>query len=297
MRFASHRSARPGPARPRAERHRTLAVAWQHGRVSTDAHPREPSARRSRADGERVLLDGTHRAGPVAPGENVRVFIADDHALYRRGLQLVLDSEPDIEVVGECGDGAGAVAAVTELVPDVVLMDVRMPGGGGIDACTGIVEAAPQVRVVMLTTSDDERDLVDSIRAGAVGYLLKDIPPEEVVDGVRAVRSGRSLLSPSLASGLLTEYATLLSRSEPTGVGWARPADPAPGPRLTDRELEVLRLLARAMSNKEIGRHLFISENTVKNHVRNILEKLRLHSRTEAATYAVRARLVEGPGA
>ena len=230
-----------------------------------------------------------HRAQRLGPTESaVRVLIVDDHALYRRGLAVVLSQEPDLVVVGETGDGASAIELVETLAPDVVIMDVRMPRLDGIEACRAIRELAPSTRIIMLTTSDDERDLFESIRAGANGYLLKDVPPEEVIDGIRAVQAGQSLISPSLASTLLTEFAAMLRAT-------SGPEPSMPAPRLTERELEVLRLVARGMGNRDIAKALVISENTVKNHVRNILEKLQLHSRIEAAMYAVRERLVEAP--
>jgi DNA-binding NarL/FixJ family response regulator len=212
------------------------------------------------------------------------VLIVDDHALFRRGLELVLAVEPDLEVVGEAGDGIAAIDMAAELAPDVVLMDVRMPGLGGIEATRRIRTEQPMTKVVMLTVSEDEEDLFDSIRAGATGYLLKELSIEEVADTVRAVARGQALVSPSMATNLLTEF-NLLSRRVAEQHGDA--------PRLTDRELEVLRLVAKGMSNKEIAAELVIAENTVKNHVRNILEKLELRTRMEAAMFAVREKLID----
>lgn len=221
---------------------------------------------------------------PFAGPEPIRVLIVDDHALFRRGLELVLRGEPDIEVVGEAGDGIEAVERATELRPDVVLMDVRMPGANGIEAARRIREAQPSVRVVILTVSEDDDDFFAAIRAGVNGYLLKEVSIDEVADAVRAVHRGNSLISPSMASKLLAEFNALTRLVEDRHAG---------APRLTDRELEVLRLVARGMSNREIADELVIAENTVKNHVRNILEKLQLRSRMEAAMYAVRERLVD----
>ena len=214
----------------------------------------------------------------------IRVLIVDDHALFRRGLELVLAVEPDLEVVGEAADGIEAIDMAAELAPDVVLMDVRMPGVGGIEATRRIRTEQPMTKVVMLTVSEDEEDLFDAIRAGATGYLLKELSIEEVADTVRAVARGQALVSPSMAAKLLTEF-NLLSRRVAEQHGDA--------PRLTDRELEVLRLVAKGMSNKEIASELVIAENTVKNHVRNILEKLELRTRMEAAMYAVREKLID----
>ena len=225
-------------------------------------------------------------ARPAAPvGEPVRVLVVDDHALFRRGLEMVLGQEPDIEVVGEAGDGAGAVELARDLVPDVVLMDIRMPGRGGIEACRSIKSIAPSVKIVMLTISDEEADLYEAIKAGASGYLLKEISIDEVAAAIRAVQAGNSLISPSMASKLLSEFAAMIKRDDER--------QQLPAPRLTDRELEVLKLVARGLNNRDIAKELFISENTVKNHVRNILEKLQLHSRMEAVVYAVREKLLE----
>lgn len=217
--------------------------------------------------------------------ERIRVLVADDHVLFRRGLEMVLAAEDDIDIVGEAGDGAEAYARAVDLLPDVVLMDVRMPRRSGIEACSDIKEAVPSTRIVMLTISDEESDLFEAVRAGANGYLLKDVPGEEIAEGIRAVMGGQSLISPSMAGALLTEFAELSKRSAE--------AVRVPVPRLTERELEVLRLVARGMANKDIATQLFISENTVKNHVRNILEKLQLHSRMEAVVYAVREKILD----
>jgi two-component system NarL family response regulator len=221
----------------------------------------------------------------AGPGEPIRVLVVDDHALFRRGLQMVLEQEEDIEVVGEAGDGAEAVERATDSMPDIVLMDVRMPKRGGIDACTAIKDAVPSAKIIMLTISDEEADLYDAIKAGASGYLLKEISIEEVAAAIRAVNEGQSLISPSMASKLLTEFASMIKRTDDR--------QQVPTPRLTDREMEVLKLVAKGLNNRDIAKQLFISENTVKNHIRNILEKLQLHSRMEAVVYAVREKLLE----
>jgi len=215
------------------------------------------------------------------------VLVVDDHALFRRGLEIVLAQESDIEVVGEAGDGAEAVEQAADLLPDVVLMDVRMPRRSGIEACTAIKDVVPSARIIMLTISDEEGDLYEAIKAGATGYLLKEITIDEVATAIRAVAGGQSLISPAMASKLLTEFATLIKRDGDR--------QQVPAPRLTERELEVLRLVARGLNNRDIAKQLFISENTVKNHIRNILEKLQVRSRVEAAMYAVREKLVDAP--
>jgi DNA-binding NarL/FixJ family response regulator len=219
--------------------------------------------------------------------EPIRTMIVDDHALFRRGLEMVLDEEPDIELVGQASDGTEAVEKAAESLPDVVLMDIRMPRSNGIEACRAMKEAAPSAKIVILTISDEEEDLFEAIRAGASGYLLKDIPLDEVADTVRAVHGGQSLINPSMAGKLLTEFATLARRDD------EERAQELPAPRLTEREMQVLKLVARGMNNRDIAKELFISENTVKNHVRNILEKLQIHSRMEAVMVAVREKLIE----
>jgi DNA-binding NarL/FixJ family response regulator len=218
----------------------------------------------------------------------IRALIVDDHALFRRGLEMVLAAEDDIELVGEASDGTEAVAKAGEALPDVVLMDIRMPKSSGIQACRAMKEAAPSSKIVMLTISDEEADLFEAIRAGASGYLLKDIPLDEVADVVRAVHGGQSLINPSMAAKLLTEFAALAKRD-----GEERSEQQVPAPKLTDREMQVLKLVAKGMNNRDIAKELFISENTVKNHVRNILEKLQIHSRMEAVMIAVREKLIE----
>ena len=217
--------------------------------------------------------------------ETIRVLICDDHALFRRGLVMVLESEEGIEVVAEAEDGEDALTKAEEAAPDVILMDVRMPKMSGIEATRAIAEAVPTAKILMLTVSDEEEDLYEAVKAGATGYLLKEISIEEVADAVRAVMQGQTLISPSMASKLIQEFNALAKRADEK--------QQVPAPKLTDRELEVLKLVAQGMSNREIATELYISENTVKNHVRNILEKLHLHSRMEAVVYAMREKLLD----
>ena len=202
---------------------------------------------------------------------------------------MVLEEEDDIDLVGQASDGTEAVAVAGEALPDVVLMDIRMPKITGIEACRATKEVAPSAKIVMLTISDEEEDLFEAIRAGASGYLLKDIPLDEVAEAVRAVHGGQSLINPSMAGKLLSEFATLAKRDDEEEERVQHVA----APKLTDREMEVLKLVARGMNNRDIAKELFISENTVKNHVRNILEKLQIHSRMEAVMIAVRQKLIE----
>lgn len=197
---------------------------------------------------------------------------------------MLLGVEDRIEVVGEAGDGAEGIEVASRSAPDVVLLDVRMPRRSGIEACRAIKEAVPSAKIVMLTMSDEEADLYEAVKSGAAGYLLKDSSIDEVAQAVRVVAEGQSLISPSMAVKLIDEFKQM-SRPEREPAGG--------GLRLTERELEVLRLVARGLNNREIARELYISENTVKNHVRNILEKLQLHSRMEAVMYAVREKILD----
>ncbi len=218
----------------------------------------------------------------------ITVVVADDHELFRRGMQTVLAMEAGFDVLAQAADGEEAVAKVAELAPDVVLMDVRMPGLDGIEAARRIRQSAPSTRVVMLTISDEEEDLYRAVRAGANGYLLKDASLEDVADAVRAVARGESLISPSMASKLLAEFTAATG-----GAGSADEEEASP--RLSPREIEVLKLVAHGRTNKEVAAALHLSENTVKNHVANILDKLHLRSRLEAVMYAMRTKLLDLP--
>ena len=215
--------------------------------------------------------------------DNIRILVADDHALFRQALRAVLGDEEGIELVGEAGDGEEVISMAEELAPDVILMDVRMPKVAGIDAARQIAATLPSAKIVMLTVSDDEEDLFEAIKAGASGYLLKEVDPAEIADAVRQIHAGHSLLSPGVASKLISEFAAMSKRAD----------ERAMRPNLTSRELEVLQFAAGGLTNRQIGRRMGISENTVKNHIRNILEKLHLHSRMEAVLYAVREELIE----
>ncbi|MFC7595983.1 response regulator [Terrabacter sp. GCM10028922] len=223
------------------------------------------------------------------PTDVIRVLIVDDHTLYRRGLRTVLAIEDGIEVVGEATDGVEAVDQAEETLPDVIVMDVGMPKRGGIDACRVIKQRVPSARILMLTGSDDDADLFEAVRAGANGYLLKDLT-DEIAAGIRGVFHGHSQLSPLMATKLLEEFKQMSQRaSAPTAALGIEL------PRLTERELEILDLVAQGRLNREIAERLVISVNTVRSHIRNILEKLQMHSRMEAAMYAVRQRLID-PG-
>ncbi len=223
--------------------------------------------------------DPAEAAGSVEP---IRVLVADDHELFRRGLTMVLEAEGDIVVVDQAGDGQAAVTKVGELAPDVVLMDVRMPHMDGLEATRRIRAAFPMTRIIVLTVSDEEDDLFDAVKAGANGYLLKEVSIEEVADAVRALMAGHSLLSPSMAAKLITEFGSPGPLSEPLGaIG---------GSGLSDQELEVLKRVARGLPNESIAAELSVTESTVRNHVANILAKLQLRSRLEAAIVALQEK-------
>ncbi len=211
------------------------------------------------------------------PAEPIRVLISDDHDLFRKGLRMVLEAEDDIEVVAEAADGQQAVARVEELAPDVVLMDVRMPRMGGIDATRTIRQLFPSTRIIVLTVSDEQDDLYGAVKAGANGYLLKEVSIEEVADAVRAVYAGQSLISPSLASKLLSDFSGQVGSAADAALSSATP-------RLSDREVEILKLVALGLGNHDVAGQLQVSENTVRNHVANILVKLQLRAQIEAAT-------------
>ena len=233
------------------------------------------------------MLSAMEQVAELTPRrEPIRVVVVDDQELFRRGLIMLVAAEEDIEVVGEASDGDEAAELAASTVPDVVLMDVRMPKRSGIEACRTIKQVAPSAKIIMLTVSDEEGDLYDAIKNGASGYLLKDASIDQVAQAIRVVADGQSLISPSMAAKLLEEFKTISSVGSKPDVIM---------PKLTDRELEVLNLVARGLNNREIARDLYISENTVKNHVRNILEKLQLHSRMEAVMYAMREKLLDLP--
>jgi DNA-binding NarL/FixJ family response regulator/class 3 adenylate cyclase len=213
------------------------------------------------------------------------VLIADDQALVRAGFRMILDAEDDVEVVGEASSGDEAIAEVHRLHPDLVLMDVRMPELDGIEATRRLLsDGGVATKVVMLTTFDMDEYVYEALRAGASGFLLKDVPPEQLVEGLRAVASGDALLAPSITKRVIEEF---ISRP-PAAVETAPPELED----LTDRELEVLRHLARGLSNAEIAKELFVSETTVKTHVAHVLTKLALRDRVQAVVFAYESGLV-----
>jgi DNA-binding NarL/FixJ family response regulator len=216
---------------------------------------------------------------------SIRLLLVDDQALIRAGFRMILDAEEDIEVVGESADGTQAVDSARRLEPDVILMDIRMPEMDGIEATRRIVAAAGDQprRVLMLTTFDLDEYVYDALRAGASGFLLKDVPAEQLVDGIRVVAQGDALLAPSVTKRLIHEFA----RSAPS----TREAPPTVE-ELTPRELEVFRLIARGMSNAEIAEELIVSETTVKTHVARVLMKLSVRDRVQAVVLAYESGLV-----
>lgn len=210
--------------------------------------------------------------------ESIRVLLVDDQKLMREGLRVLLELEPDLEVAGEAADGQAALEAYAELQPDVVLMDVRMPGMDGVEATWRLRERWPEAHVIILTTFDDDEYIFEGLRAGALGYLLKDVSGEKLAEAIRTVAAGGALVEPSVARKVLAEFARVVPPARPLEEGLPEP--------LTDREHEVLQLLSRGLSNREIAEQLHLAEGTVKNYVTNILQKLGVRDRTQAAVRA-----------
>ncbi|MGY1722203.1 response regulator [Blastococcus sp. SYSU DS0533] len=218
----------------------------------------------------------------------IRVLLVDDQPLLRTGFRLILQTEPDIEVVGEAADGEVALAQARALHPDVVLMDIRMPRMDGVEATRRLGELDAPPRVLVLTTYDLDEYVVDSLRAGASGFLLKDVPADDLVEAVRVVHRGEAVVAPRVTRRLLDRFARQLPTTTTTA--------PAPLPQLTEREHQVLLLVARGLSNAEIARELVLSETTVKTHVSNVLMKLRLRDRVQAVVLAYERGLVTPAG-
>jgi len=218
---------------------------------------------------------------PRAEGDRLRVLLVDDHDLFRTGLRNLLE-EQGVQVVGEAAGGSDALRIVREIAPDVVVMDLNMPGMSGVEATREITSTAPLTRVVVLTISDQDEDVMDAIVAGACGYLVKDSSIEELMRGINAAAVGESLISPPIASKVLQRMraVTLDQGAEKIRA------------ELSDRELDVLRLIANGKDNSEIAEALHISPKTVKNHISNILMKLQIENRIQAAVYAVRSGIV-----
>ncbi|MFF8321670.1 response regulator [Streptomyces bobili] len=218
----------------------------------------------------------------------IRVLIADDQQMVRQGFTVLLNAQPDIEVIGQAVDGLDAVAQVAELSPDVVLMDIRMPELGGIEATRRITVATPEIKVLVLTTFDLDEYVYEALRAGASGFLLKDASADQLAEAVRVVAAGDALLAPGITRKLIAEFSRL--DGTPRAPRKERLGD------LTERETEVLALIAQGLSNAEIARHLVVAEQTVKTHVGRILVKLGLRDRTQAAVFAYESGLVRPSG-
>jgi DNA-binding NarL/FixJ family response regulator len=210
--------------------------------------------------------------------ELIRILLVDDQRLMREGLRILLELEPDLMIVGEATDGQSALDAYAELKPDVILMDVRMPGMDGVEATWRLHERWPEARVIILTTFDDDEYVFEGLRAGARGYLLKDVSGHDLAEAVRTVAAGGALIEPSVARKVVAEFARVAPPARPPDAGLADP--------LSEREEEILRLVARGLSNREIANRLSLAPGTVKNYVTTILQKLGARDRTQAALRA-----------
>jgi len=220
--------------------------------------------------------------GKGEPAERLRMLLVDDHALVRRGIATFLSACPDIEVVGEAEDGVQAVVKAAELMPDLILMDIQMPSMDGLEATRRIKAAHPYLKIVMLTAIEEDRNLFEAIKAGAHGYLLKSMAPDEFLARVRGISQGEAPISHVMAAKILEEFGRHAKGNPPD----------SPASQLTPREHEVLHLLTQGRPNKEIAKSLGVSEGTVKNHLKHILAKLHLQNRVQAVAYALREGLV-----
>jgi DNA-binding NarL/FixJ family response regulator len=207
--------------------------------------------------------------------EKIRLLIVDDQRLMREGLRTLLELEQGFEIVGEAANGQDALGTYADVKPDVVLMDIRMPGMDGVEATRRICASWPQAKVIILTTFDDDANVFEGLRAGAVGYLLKDLSGEELASSVRTVHKGGALIEPAVAKRVLAEFARLHPPARTIGEGLPEP--------LSERELDVLKLVSAGLSNREIGNKLGLSEGTVKNYVTGVLQKIGVRDRTQAA--------------
>lgn len=216
--------------------------------------------------------------------QKTRVLLVDDHALFRKGIASLLNNLPEIEIVGEAGSGEEGIRKASELKPDIVILDVEMPGLSGVETVDFIKKELPDCKVVMLTISDEDNNLFNSIKNGAQGYLLKSMDPDVLIEEIKSLIKGEAALSKSMASKILNEFARISQRE--VKIDYANH-------NLTEREAEVLKLVAQGITNKVIANKLAITENTVKNHLCNIMEKLHLQNRVQLATYAWREGLME----
>lgn len=216
--------------------------------------------------------------------KKIRLILVDDHHLVREGLRKILELEKEFEIIDEAGDGQGAINVARRHKPDVVLMDINMPGTNGIEATRVIKREMPQVGVIALTIHEEEEYVLELVRAGVSGYVLKDIAPAKLVETIKTVSLGHSIIDPSITNKLFGEISRLGNRTRRIKEDWET---------LTEREMDVLNLISRGQSNKEIARSLTISEKTVKNHITNIFRKLQVDDRTQAVLFAIKHRLVE----
>lgn len=220
---------------------------------------------------------------------SIRILIADDHALLRQGIKNVLSLEADLEVIGEAADGEEAVRRAVELKPDIILLDINMPRGNGLEVTKRLSAAQPDVKCVVLTIHDDENYVFEVIKAGAVGYLLKDVEPSMLIKAIRAISEGESFIYPTLARKLFSEVSRRDTERRHESVDMIRRRKEE---RLTYREVEVLQLVAKGLSNQEMAQRLFLSEKTVKNHLTNIFRKINVTDRTQAVLYAIKQKIV-----
>ena len=219
--------------------------------------------------------------------QSMRILLADDHVLFRKGLTALIARRDNMQVVGEAGDGLQAIALARETNPDIVLLDINMPRCSGLEAISQILQSVPQTRIIMLTVSEDDDDLFAAIKNGAYGYLLKDLEPQRLFDLLEGVQRGEAPIAGAMATRILGEFRQIGSKPAP-------PQEPPD--QLSGREAEVLKLVANGATNREIAFTLSLTENTVKVHLRNILEKLHLQNRIQATAYAVRQGLADDPG-
>lgn len=218
----------------------------------------------------------------------IKIMIADDHVLLRQGIRNVLELEPDFQVIGEAGDGEQAVERAIALAPDILLLDINMPKFNGLEVIKKIIDHRLKIRIIVLTMHDDENYVIEVVKAGAVGYLLKDIEPGMLVAAIRTVYAGESFIYPTLAKKLFGE----INRQQERKVEIARTIERRKEERLTYREIEVLQMVCRGLSNQDLAKGLFLSEKTVKNHLTNIFRKIGVTDRTQAVLYAIKNKIV-----
>lgn len=222
---------------------------------------------------------------------SIRLMIADDHTLLRQGLRNVLELEADLEIVGEASDGEDAIKKVETLRPDVVLLDLNMPKMNGIEVTRWIKSNNPEIQIVILTIHEDENYMFEVIRAGALGYLLKDVEPTMLVKAIRTVAGGQSFIYPTLTGRLVGEFARLVTSANQFQPRYFRPHPD----RLTVREMDILKLLVCGLTNQEIASRLYLSEKTIKNHLTSVFRKFAVNDRTQAALYAIKHKIVDEP--